>query len=154
MKKIQIIALSLVAIIGLVHLSGCAKKIKAKPLSEVLKTVFYAQTVKHDNTLVYTKGAATNTVDKYKAFKLDFSSGTSVSLTDYDGNVFNGSYLLSADAKTITLSGLNPSPTGANGTITLNVISFTESPATLVLSRVGGSTKTGATAIEYNLTAN
>jgi hypothetical protein len=150
MKKIKMLLMFFLGFIALVQFSGCKTTAKAKPLSEVLKAVFYAQQVKHDGTVVYVKGGATNTVDNYKKLRIDLSSGTTVSFTDFDGNTFAGFYSLSGN--TLTLSGLNPIPTGSGGTILFNVVSFTESPAQIVLSRSGTSVKTGNTSNEYTLT--
>lgn len=151
MKKLHSLKLILLAAIVVVVFQNCGSKTKAKPLSEILKTVFYAKNVKHDGTVVYTKGAASNTEARYSKMKLDMSTGTSVSFTDFDGTTFVGTYVLSTDAKTLTLSGLTPSPTGANGTIVFTVTSFTEKPAELVLTRSGASAKTGNTVNTYTL---
>jgi hypothetical protein len=147
-KNLTYLVLCVAALMG----QSCKPTTKAKPLSEIIRAVFFAQEVKHDNKIVYTKGAANNTVENYKKLKLDLTSAGSVSFTDFDGNTFNGSYSLSTDSKTLTLSGLNPVPTGSGGTLTFSVVSFQEVPAKIVLSRVGGSVKTGNTTNEYTLT--
>jgi hypothetical protein len=154
MKNIKTLTLLFLGIVAIVQFSGCGggTTVKPKALSEVLKAVFYAQQVKHDNVVVYTKGGASNTVDNYKKLKFDLSSGSTVSFTDFDGNTFTGNYSISADNKSLTLSGLTPVPTGSGGTVTFSVVSFTESPAQVVLSRVGQSVKTGNTTNEYTLT--
>jgi predicted lactoylglutathione lyase len=151
MKKIKSIAIILLSFGVFMQLSSCGKTTKAKPVSEILKAVFFAQQVKHDNTVVYTKGAANNTVSGYSKLKIDLSSATAVSFTDFDGNVFNGSYSLSADSKSLIFSNLTPIPTGSGGTITFSIVSFQESPAQVVLSRAGASVKTGNTINEYTL---
>ncbi len=150
MKRGQILFLLVLCIASILQFSGCKPTTKAKPLSEVLRAVFYAQQVKHDNTIVYTKGAASNTVSGYSKLKLDLSGASAVSFTDFDGNTFNGTYSLSGN--TLTLLGLTPVPTGSGGTLVFNVQSFQESPAQIVLSRSGTSVKTGNTTNEYTLT--
>ncbi len=150
MKNIKIGTFILLGILALVQFSGCKPKKTAKPLSEVLKAVFFAQQVKHNGTIVYTKGGTSNTVDNYKKLRIDLSSGTSVSFTDFDGNTFTGTYLLTSNS--LTFSGLSPVPTGSGGTIAFNVVSFAESPVQVVLSRTGTSVKTGNTSNEYTLT--
>lgn len=151
MKKIKSITLVLFSIITLVQVSGCKKSGPvAKPVAEILKAVFFAQQVKHDNTIVYTKGASSNTVSGYSKFRMDLSSALSVSFTDFDGTTFNGTYVLTGNS--LVFSGLTPVPTGSGGTLTFNVISFQESPAKVVLSRAGSSVKTGNTTNEYTLT--
>jgi hypothetical protein len=151
MKNIKSITLLLLVIVTLVQISGCKKSgTSSKPISEILRAIFFAQQVKHDNTVVYTKGAASNTVSGYSKFRMDLSSTTSVTFTDFDGTTFNGTYNLSGGS--LVLSGLTPVPTGSGGTITFNVVSFQESPAQVVLSRAGSSVKTGNTLNEYTLT--
>ncbi len=151
MKKLQSFKLILLAALAVVVFQNCGGKTKAKPLSDIIKTVFYAKSVKHDGTVVYTKGGASNTQAGYSKLKLDMSTGTTATFTDFDGTTFAGTYALSADAKTLTLSGLTPSPTGVNGTIVFTVTSFTESPAEIVLSRAGQSAKSGNTVNTYTL---
>jgi hypothetical protein len=152
MKKYASPFLALFALAFLIQLSGCGKKTKAKPVSEILKAVFFAEQVKHDNTIVYTKGAASNTVASYSKLRMDLTSASTVSFTDFDGNTFSGTYALSADSKSLIFSNLTPIPTGSGGTITFSIISFSESPAKVVLSRAGTSVKTGNTTNEYTLT--
>jgi hypothetical protein len=152
MKNLKLIALFLLSSIIVFQFSSCGGgKTSAKPVSEILRTVFFAKQVKHDNTVVYSKGAVSNTVSGYSKFKLDLSSSSSVIFTDFDGNTFTGNYSLLSDNKTLTLTGLNPVPTGSGGTITFSIISFQESPAQVVLSRSGASVKTGNTVNEYTL---
>jgi hypothetical protein len=145
-KKIVFFSLSILI------LAACTTTPKAKPLAEVLRTVFFAQQVKHNNAIVYTKGGASNTVDNYRKLKMDLTAAGNVSFTDFDGNTFNGNYSLSTDNKTLTFSGLTPVPTGSGGTIVFSVVSFQESPAQVVLSRSAASVKTGNTVNEYTLT--
>jgi hypothetical protein len=148
MRKLTFNFLCLVTI---AILSNCGGGSKAKPLSEIIKTVFTAETVKHDGATVYTKGAASNVNGNYSKFKMDFATGNSVKWTDFDGNIFSGNYTLSSDAKTLTLTDLVPAPTLTSGKVEFSVISFTESPKKLVLKRNAGSQKTGNTINEYSL---
>jgi hypothetical protein len=147
----RILKISFLFVLSIALFTSCGGKSKAKPLSEIIKTVFSAESVKHDGVVVYTKGAATNTNANYSKFKMDFTSGTTVAWTDVDGTLFAGSYTLSADAKTLTLSNLVPSPTLANGTVEFSVVSFSESPKKITLKRNNGSQKTGNTINEYTL---
>lgn len=152
MKKMKLFALLSILATSIFQFSGCASKTKAKPVSEILKAVFFAQQVKHDNRVVYTKGAASNTVNGYSKLRMDFTSAGNVSFTDFDGNTFNGSYSLSTDSKSLTFTNLMPVPTGSGGILSFSIISFQESPAQIVLSRLGASVKTGNTINEYTLT--
>lgn len=152
MKKFKFVALLFFSAISIIQFSGCGSSSKAKPVSEILKAVFFAQQIKHDNIVVYTKGATSNTVSGYSKLRMDLSSTGNVSFTDFDGNTFNGSYSISTDSKTLTFNNLTPIPTGSGGTLTFSIISFQESPAQVVLSRSGASVKTGNTINEYTLT--
>lgn len=152
MKNLKLFGLIILAFVTILQFSGCGSGTKAKPVSEILKAVFFAQQVKHGGTLVYTKGGAANTVSGYSKFRIDLTSSTTVSFTDFDGNTFSGNYSLSADSKSLTFSNLTPIPTGSGGTITFSIVSFLESPAQVVLSRSGASVKTGNTINEYTLT--
>lgn len=152
MSKLNQIFYSLATVLVVAVLVSCGGGSKVKPVSEILKAVFYAQQVKHDGAVVYTKGGASNKEDNYKRLKIDLSTGANVNFTDYDGNTFVGTYSLSADSKTLTFSGLNPVPTGSGGTLVFTVVSSQESPAQVVLSRQGQSVKTGNTVNEYTLT--
>jgi hypothetical protein len=154
MKNLKVFALLLLSFGTIVQFSSCGGGAKAKPVSEILRAVFFAQQVKHGGTVVYTKGGATNTVSGYSKFKIDLTSTSSVVFTDFDGNIFNGTYSLSADSKTLTFNNLSPIPTGSGGTISFSIISFQESPAQVVLSRTGTSVKTGNTVNEYTLTTS
>lgn len=124
------------------------------PLSERLRKVWTVQTAKHDGTLVYTKGGANNLEGRYASFRLDLSNAQSqtVTLTEVDGTVFTGTWALSADNKKLTLNGLNPQPTGTNGTVEL-VIEGEVTNARLVLNRSTASLKTGGTLNRYELTS-
>ena len=72
----------------------------------------------------------------YAQFKLDLTNTSSASLTEYDGNKFTGTYSLSSDNKTLTLSGLKTSdgtePTGTSGTLAFT-ISGVPTASTLVM---------------------
>jgi hypothetical protein len=152
MKNYKSQFIGLVALALLLQLTNCSKTTKAKPVSEIIKAVFFAEQVKHDNKIVYVKGGTGNTVSAYSKLRMDLSSSSSVSFTDFDGNTFSGTYSLAADSKSLTFSNLTPVPTGSGGTIIFSILSFSESPAKLVLSRTGTSTKTGNTLNEYTLT--
>ena len=71
----------------------------------------------------------------YSQFKLDLSIAGSVTLTEFDGKKFTGSYSLSSDNKKLSLTGLTSSegaPSGTNGTLELT-ISGTPSATSLAL---------------------
>jgi hypothetical protein len=143
MKRIiySLLAFAMLIVVG----SGCKKA--AKPLSEVIGRVWSAQLVKEGSSTVYTKGATTNIRPGYSNYKLNLSSATSATYTDFDNLVFTGQWAVTDN--TLTLSNLNPSPTGTNGTIVFTINSSSETE--LSLTRTTASQKTGGTLNQYNL---
>ncbi|TLU97984.1 hypothetical protein [Dyadobacter luticola] len=130
--------------------AGC--KTKVKPVSERIAKAWTAESVKHGSTVVYTRGGSSNTTPAYSNFRLTLTntSGTkTVSLTEFDGNTFTGTWDLNGDTK-LVLSGLTPQPTGSGGTIEYTITSLED--AKVVLTRLTASPKTGGTINEYTLT--
>lgn len=145
MRKTTLITfLSVTVLVGL--LMGCGGT-KTPPVSERIAKVWSARTVDENSVTVYTKGGTSNVRD-YAKFKLDLSAAPTVKYTEFDGNLFTGQYSVPSDTR-LVLTNLNPSPTGANGTVefTINSISDTE----LVLTRTTASQKTGNTTNKYTL---
>jgi hypothetical protein len=128
------------------QLTGC--KPKVSPISERIAKIWTAQTVREGSTLVYTKGANANIRSGYVNFKLDLSSATSVTLTEWDNNRFTGQWELQNDTKLI-LKNLTPQPTGTNGTIEFSLSDFMDN--TMKLARTTASVKTGNTINSYEL---
>ena len=148
MKKASIFfTIAIVAMVA--GCSGCGKKVA--PLSEVIGRVWSAQTVKEGSTIVYTKGATTNVRAGYSNFKLDLSSPSKVTYTEFDGNTFTGTWAVSESAtgNKLTLTGLTPQPTGTTGTIEFTINSYSETEFSL--TRTTSSPKTGGTINSYNL---
>ena len=133
--------------LSMLLLCSC-KKETAIPLTDQLKKVWSANVVKEGSATVFTKGAGTNAKPGYSQFRLDLTT-TSARLTEFDGNTFTGQWALSADEKTLTLSNLNPQPTGTNGTIAYTVGAITE--GTLSIARTTTSLKSGGTLNDYQL---
>lgn len=94
-------------------------------VSDIIKKVWSASNIQWDGNVQYDKTASSNLIAGYAQFKLDLSSASSVSLTEYDGNKFTGTYSLSSDNKTLTLSSLKTSdgtePTGTGGTLAFTI---------------------------------
>lgn len=86
----------------------------------------------------------------YTKFKLDLSASPAARYTEYDGNLFTGQYSVPND-QTLTLTNLNPSPTGDNGTVSFTINSIDDS--NLVLTRTTTSLKTGGKINKYTLTS-
>ena len=72
-------------------------------MADLIKKVWSVNTVTWDGVSQYTKGGSNNLVAGYSSFKLDLSSGSSVTLTEFDGKKFTGIYVLSSDNKKLTL---------------------------------------------------
>lgn len=130
-------------------LASCGSKTPAVPVSDLVKKVWTANIVKHDATVVFTKGAASNQFAGYSNFKLNLASPPTVTMTDFDGNTFSGQYSLPTDTQ-LVLTNLNPAPTGTGGTITFT-ISSTPTDTQLNLARTTASQKTGGTTNTYQL---
>ena len=146
MTKTPFIAfLSIVTLFGV--LTGC-KKNSVAPVSERIAKVWTAQKVDENSTTVYTKGATAN-VRNYSSFQLDLSKPPAVTYVEFDGNRFTGQYSVPSDTR-LVLSNLNPSPTGANGTVEFTISNLTDNSVTL--TRTTASQKTGNTTNVYNLT--
>lgn len=94
-------------------------------VSQLVSKTWSVNSVNWDGVTQYTKGASTNLVSGYAQFKLDLTSSTAASLTEFDGRKFTGTYTLSTDNKKITLNGLTSSegaPSGTNGTLEFNIV--------------------------------
>jgi hypothetical protein len=94
-------------------------------VSQLISKSWSASNVSWDGVAQYSKGATTNLVSGYSQFKLDLSSTTAASLTEFDGRKFTGTYTLSTDNKKITLNGLTSSegaPSGTNGTLEFTIV--------------------------------
>jgi hypothetical protein len=103
---------------------GCSKD-EPTPVSELIKKSWSASSVQWDGATQYTKGGSSNLVSGYSQFKLNLSVAGSVTLTEFDGKQFTGSYLLASDNTKITLSNLKSSegaPTGTNGTLEFRIV--------------------------------
>lgn len=149
MKKSYALLWCSVLILGLLAV-GCKKD--PKPVSERIAKAWTVESVKHNGTVVYTRGGSNNQAPAYSGFRLTLtnSGGTKTSsLTDIDGTTFAGSWDVNPDTK-LTLTGLTPQPTGTGGTIGYTINTLEDSK--LVITLLEGSKKTGGTINEYTLT--
>lgn len=155
MKKTLIKEIAILGIF-LLTISACnpdgtiATPIITVSFSDKIAKIWNPSSVKEDGFAVFANGAATNTKPGYTKFKLDLSSKSSVKITEYDGNTFTGVWSISADEKTLTLSNLNPEPSGTGGTIAFDINELAAS--VLKITRNTLNRKTGATKTEYQLT--
>jgi hypothetical protein len=138
--------LSMLAITGI--LLGCGGD-KTPPLSERIAKAWTARIVTENNTMVYTRGGTSNVRPTYSNFKLDLSSAPTARYTAYDGNTFVGQYSVQDNPQTLTLTNLQPSPTGTNGTISFTISSISDTE--LVLTRNSADQKTGNSTNVYTL---
>lgn len=148
MTKTSFIAFLLVATVFTLT-TGCSKK-KVAPVSERIAKVWTAQKVDYNTSTVYTKGGTGNVQSGYDRFRLDLSKPPAVTYVEFDGNTFTGQYSVPSDDR-LVLTNLNPSPTGANGTIEFRISNLTDNSVTL--TRTTASQKTGNTTNVYTLTA-
>lgn len=112
-------------------------------VSQLVSKSWSANSVNWDGVIQYSKGATTNLVSGYAQFRLDLTSTTAASLTEFDGRKFTGTHSLSTDNKKITMSGLTSAegaPTGTNGTIEFNIIG-TPTATSLSLETISGYIK-------------
>lgn len=132
----------------LLVVSAC--KPKKKPLSERIAKAWVAQSVKHDNTLVYEKGSSSGSSPGYSGYQLILGTDNSVTLTDLDGTTFTGKWELQGETRLI-LKDLGPEPpTGSGGKLEYTIKTIEDNK--LVLLSVSPSIKTGNTVNEYSLT--
>jgi hypothetical protein len=138
-------------IILIFAISSCGKTDTPAPIvpvSELIKKTWIPQTVQENGTVVYTKGLSSNIRAGYTNFQLSLSGSSTATLTEFDGNIFTGTYELQGDTKLI-LKNLNPQPSGSGGTIEYSI---TKSTATnLDLTRTSTSLKTGGSTNGYAL---
>lgn len=127
-----------------------ACKGKKAPLSERIAKAWTAESVKHDNIVVYSRSGSNNSMPGYVSYLLILSSDNTVSLTEVDGTNFTGEWELQGETRLI-LKNLGPKPpTNSNGVLEFTIKSIKDNE--LVLSRTSPSMKTGNTVNEYTLT--
>jgi hypothetical protein len=146
MKKTYTLLCSILLVLTLVT-AGCKKK-SAEPVSQRIAKSWTAETVKEGTVVVYTRGGASNIQAGYSNFKLTLNSDGTVTYTEFDKNTFSGKWALEGETK-LVLSGLNPQPSGSNGTVTFTIASLDDNK--VVLTRGETSPKTGNTINQYTL---
>jgi hypothetical protein len=154
MKNVLFIALAL-------FVFSCSKSEDAAPVpappaptpAELVKKVWSAGLVQWDGTTQFDKSSTTNLVAGYSQFRLDLSSSTAVTLTEFDGKKFTGTYSLSSDAKKLTLTGLTSAegaPSGTNGLLEFTILSAPSATA-LSLETTGTYIKASSKKVKLNL---
>ncbi len=128
MKIISGILIGLVSVILLACGSSSGSDPAPTPqptVAQLISKSWSATNVSWDGVTQYSKASTSNLVAGYTQFKLDLTSSTAASLTEFDGRKFTGTYTLSSDNKKITLNGLTSSegaPSGTNGTLEFNIV--------------------------------
>jgi asparagine N-glycosylation enzyme membrane subunit Stt3 len=143
-QKYKVLLFSLVSLL----VFSCVPK--AKPTSERINKVWTVKSVTENGVEVYKAGAATNVRGGYSTYKLDLSKPPAVTLREFDGNTFTGTYKIPAENK-LSLEGLTPPPSSTGGTLeyTLSFVSDTE----ITLTGTAPYPKTGTTTNVYVLTS-
>jgi len=94
-------------------------------VSTLVKKVWTVSTAQWDGVTKYDKTSSSNVVQGYSQYKLDLSTAGSVTLTEFDGKIFTGTYTVATDGLSLTLNGLTSAdgaPTGTGGTITYSIL--------------------------------
>jgi hypothetical protein len=136
----------LLFVVATAIVAGCSKSTPA-PVSERIAKAWTAKIVNEGTATVYTKGA-TSTKPGYSNFLIDLSKTPAVTYREFDGNTFTGTWSVPTDNQ-LVLTGLNPQPTGTNGTITFSIDNLSDTE--LKLTRTSASQKTGNTSNAYTL---
>lgn len=103
-------------------------------VATLVKKVWTVNTAQWDGVTKYDKSSTSNVVQGYSQYKLDLSTAGSVTLTEFDGKIFTGTYTVATDGLSLTLNGLTSAegaPTGTGGTIAYTILS---TPTTTGLS--------------------
>ncbi len=146
MKKTYTLLCSILLVITLVT-AGC-KKNSPKAVSERIAKSWTAESVKEGSAVVYTRGGTGNIRAEYSNFKLVLNSGGAATYTEFDKNIFTGTWAVDGET-TLILSGLTPQPSGSGGTVKFTITSLDDTK--VVLTRVDASPKTGNTINQYTL---
>jgi hypothetical protein len=94
-------------------------------VATLVKKVWTVNTAQWDGVTKYDKTSSSNVVQGYSQYKLDLSTAGSVTLTEFDGKIFTGTYTVATDGLSLTLNGLTSAdgaPTGTGGTITYSIL--------------------------------
>jgi hypothetical protein len=122
-------------------------------VADLVKKVWTVSSAQWDGVTKFDKSSTSNSVQGYSQYKLDLSTTGSVRLTEFDGKVFTGSYSVSTDGKTLTLSSLTSAegaPTGTGGTITFTILS-TPTATTLSLQQTAAYVKASSAIVRLAL---
>ena len=122
-------------------------------VATLVKKVWTASSAQWDGVTKYDISSTSNVVQGYSQFKLDLSSASSVTLTEFDGKIFTGTYSVATDGKSLTLNGLTSSagaPTGTGGIITYSILA-TPTSTTLSLQQTAAYVKASSAIVKLAL---
>jgi hypothetical protein len=94
-------------------------------VATLVKKVWTVSSAQWDGVTKYDKTSSSNVVQGYSQYKLDLSTAGSVTLTEFDGKIFTGTYTVATDGLSLTLNGLTSAegaPTGTGGTIIYTIL--------------------------------
>ena len=94
-------------------------------VATLVKKVWTVSSAQWDGVTKYDKSSTSNVVQGYSQYKLDLSTAGSVTLTEFDGKIFTGTYTVATDGLSLTLNGLTSAegaPTGTGGTIIYTIL--------------------------------
>ncbi len=141
--------ISILAILSVFVISSCKNKvIKPAKYAKCVVNNWQAKIVKENGTVVYTRGAATNTKAAYASFKITMNENKTATITEVDNSTFSGNWELSGE-KTLILKDLNPVPSKTKGSIEYTITKFTNSE--LYITKATPNPKTGGSTNEYVL---
>jgi hypothetical protein len=122
-------------------------------VSTLVKKVWTVNTAQWDGVTKYDKAGTANVVQGYAQYKLDLSTAGSVTLTEFDGKIFTGTYTVATDGLSLTLNGLTSAdgaPTGTGGTITYSIL-VTPTATTLSLQQTTAYVKASSAIVKLAL---
>lgn len=122
-------------------------------VATLVKKVWTASSAQWDGVTKYDKTSSSNVVQGYSQYKLDLSTAGSVTLTEFDGKIFTGTYTVATDGLSLTLNGLisaDGAPTGTNGTITYTIL-VTPTATTLSLQQTTAYVKASSAIVKLAL---
>ncbi len=94
-------------------------------VGDLIKKVWTVSSASWDGTVQFESSASSNIISGYSAFKLDLSTAGSVKLTEFDGNLFSGSYSINTEGSQLELTNLsstNGAPSGTEGKVVFKIL--------------------------------
>jgi len=122
-------------------------------VSTLVKKVWTVSTAQWDGVTKYDKTSSSNVVQGYSQYKLDLSTAGVVTLTEFDGKIFTGTYTVATDGLSLTLTGLTSAdgaPTGTGGTITYSIL-ITPTTTSLSLQQTTAYVKASSAIVKLAL---